>query len=79
MVDYTIDNSVFVQTVAENLTTYSKRDIDDAHKAPEFQESVLGHFSTTDVINIINSGVQHCSITAHIIYGPSIASIYGSP
>jgi hypothetical protein len=79
MVDYTIDNSVFVQTVAENLTTYSKRDIDDAHKAPEFQESVLGHFSTTDVVNIINSGVQHCSITAHIIYGPSIASIYGSP
>jgi hypothetical protein len=61
MDDYPVSASVFVQTVSNNLTTYSKREIDDSSRAREFQESVLGHFSTVDAINIINSGVQNCS------------------
>ena len=83
MDDYPVSASVFVQTVSNNLTTYSKREIDDSSRAREFQESVLGHFSTVDAINIINSGVQNCSITAqdvlraNLIHGPSIASLKG--
>ena len=83
MADYPIVGSVLVQTVSENLTTYSKREIDSSRAARDFQESVLGHFSTVDAINIVNAGIQQCSITAqdilraNAIHGPSIASLKG--
>lgn len=83
MDDYPVSASMFVRTVSENLTTYSKREIDDFRRARKFQESVLGHFSTVDAINIINSGVQNCAIIAqdilraNLINGPSIASLKG--
>ena len=77
MADYPIVGSVLVQTVSENLTTYNKREIDSSRAARDFQESVLGHFSTVDAINIVNAGIQQCSITAqdilraNAIHGPS--------
>jgi len=66
MVDYpSIDRpSVLVETVAENMVPYTKREIDSALNARRLQESRMGHMSSKALVDIINSGVQNCPVTA---------------
>ena len=85
MVDYpSIDRpSVLVETVAENMVPYTKREIDSALNARRLQESRMGHMSSKALVDIINSGVQNSPVTAQdvlradAIFGRSIAGIKG--
>ena len=56
---------ILVETVAENMTSYSKREIDAALTARSIQENHLGHMSTKAFTDIINAGgILNCSVTA---------------
>jgi len=83
MANYPSGAEVFVQTVDENLHGFSKREVEGAKAARYFQVSLLGHFSTHSVIDILNSGVLNCPVTtqdvlrAERIYGAPIAALKG--
>ena len=83
MANYPSGGQVLVQTVDENLHGFSKREIEGAKAARDFQVSLLGHFSTHSVIDILNSGVLNCPVTtqdvlrAERIYGAPIAALKG--
>jgi len=47
---------VLVETIAENMSTYTKREIDAALRARSIQENQLGHMSTKAFVGIINAG-----------------------
>ena len=67
MEDYQQSSSerILVETVAENMTSYSKREIDAALTARSIQENHLGHMSTKAFTDIINAGgILNCSVTA---------------
>ncbi len=55
---------MLVETVAENMVPYTKREIDSELNARRLQESRMGHMSSKALMDIINSGVQNCPVTA---------------
>ncbi len=83
MANYPSDGRILVQTVEENLQGFSKREAADAKTAKHFQASLLGHFPTHAVIDILNSGVLNCPVMtqdvlcAERIYGPQIVALKG--
>ena len=77
-----IEQGVYVATVAENLRRYTKREVAGAEAAREMMAR-LGHASTQETIDMLQSGVLDCAVTkedvrrADVIFGHSIASIKG--
>lgn len=71
----------FVNTVAENKGSFSRRQIDDASRARTLQATV-GFPTTTDFKNILRAGTIHnCKVmvsdvdNTETIYGPSIPAL----
>ena len=75
-------NFAYVATVADNLRRYSAREVRQMDKAAQLAQR-LGHATSKAVINIINSGVMNCPISATDVRnkdaakGVSIAGLLG--
>ena len=75
--DFSSQNSqmAMVQTVEENESLYTKRQVEDAKIARDLKKQ-LGYASDKDLIKLINSGgIINCPVTAHDVYRAS--RIYG--
>ncbi len=56
-------NFTYVATIADNLHRYSAREVRQVDKVAHLAQR-LGHATSNAVINIINSGVVSCHISA---------------
>ena len=79
----TAKNYTMVETVKANESGYSKKQLEGAKKAREFQ-SIVGHPSTADLKVIVKTNqIANCPVTvddidrAEKIYGPSVAILKG--
>jgi hypothetical protein len=77
-------NFAFVATIAKNLRRYSVREVKQMDKAAQLARR-LGHATSKAVIQIINSGVMNCPVSAtdvrnkDVAKGPSFAGQLGLP
>jgi Reverse transcriptase (RNA-dependent DNA polymerase)/Zinc knuckle len=82
-IDMATKGSIFVNTVADNKSRYTRREIARADLARRLQQ-MIGRPSTHDYINIVNKNLLlNCPVTAadiraaEEIYGPDIGSLKG--
>jgi len=75
--------NVFMETVTDNLQSYTKRQVGDAERAKELIRK-LGYPSIQSLVKLIKAGgILNCPVTihdvyrAHSIWGPDIASLKG--
>jgi hypothetical protein len=74
-------NFAYVATKADNLRRYSAKEVRQMNKAAQLAQR-LGHATSKVVINIINSGVMNCPISATDVRNKDAAkgaSIAGLP